>query len=279
MDVCKIFGKDRFPSLRSLFQHSWPKNHPEQTYLYASLRAFLALACALHPDLRSKVESAPDIDTRRVNSEFNIFLFVIQITQSSLVHLDEQVDFFNRAGRIHDRLEALKPLFTKGEFVLIKSKDGSNNLNLELENAKYSSKLRVDSLQSIRLVGEDGSKVKARVDKSVGRITHITSSEEINQIKEIEVLGRASGTASDVLWQAFLRKSLQGEVSPHASPINTRILWYHSKGQRNHVRSIIKPLDPITNASLKLNPSQKIAHDAIISPFDVKLGYNVVESE
>lgn len=69
VEVCQIFGKDRFPSLRSLFQHSWPKNNPDQTYVYASLRAFLALACALHPDLRSKVELAADIDTRRVNSK------------------------------------------------------------------------------------------------------------------------------------------------------------------------------------------------------------------
>lgn len=199
------------------------------------------------------------------------------LTSNSPVHPDEQVDFFNKAGRIHDRLEALKPLFTKGDFVLVKVKDGSNEI--ELENAKYSSKLRVDHLQTIRLVGEDGAKVKAKVDSSRGRFTQTTSSEEINQIKEIEVLGRASGNASDVLWQAYLRKALQGDTSPHASPINTRILWYHSKGQRHQIRSIVKPLDSITNASMKLNPSQKIAHDAIISPFDAKLGFNVVESK
>lgn len=115
-----------------------------------------------------------------------------------LTYIVEQSDFFARSSFIMDALEAQKPLFRKADFTKAWSvKDGA----IALENSKFGSKLRVSANQKLVLVSKDGKRLGGSAIKAVGKRTIIKPEEElIGEIMEVEVLGRATGTQSDLHW-------------------------------------------------------------------------------
>lgn len=207
----------------------------------------------------------------------------------------QQVSFFSAAYAVTTRLEALKPRAAKGEFT---QATNTTSGEIEIQNAKFTSKVRKDAQQTIRITTKLGDVIHgASVKEARGRKTTIlTPGDEKIEVAEIDVIGRASGTLADSQWQAYMRGALevdrqsaeqargpftdplsaeQGTISVYESEHNTRILWHGSRGQRARRA---RPPDAAAVALLetspaadRLNPSQRLAHDAISAPFDRKL--------
>ncbi|KAI5480605.1 hypothetical protein MNV49_000301 [Pseudohyphozyma bogoriensis] len=203
MTVASVFNRGRkgFDGLNKLWAFNSPKGEEEDHGAkWGALRAWLALACARHPSRKEYVMKARELDTRRIGQE--------------------QVAFFVKAQRIADRLEGLKPRITKAEFTSANF-SSSRGGEIELRNSKFSTQIRKDSSQFIRITTADGRRINdAKAVKHSGKSTVIQTGgagDAEMVVTEFEVVGRASGTLSDFQWEKYLREALMGTISVYDS--------------------------------------------------------------
>ncbi|KAL8283155.1 hypothetical protein RQP46_005933 [Phenoliferia psychrophenolica] len=254
--VQSMFGNKQHQGIAALWQHNSALGHADDHGSeYSSLRAWLAFTCARHSSKWPHILVAKEVDTRRV--------------------YQEQIEFFTTAHIIQSRLEALKPRTAKGEFTKATTKP---NGEIEIQNAKFSTKVRKDHGQTLRLTTADGQRIDgASVKEARGRKATIFTpgDTKVEQLAEFEIIGRASGTLADSQWQAYMRGALEGTISVYESEHNTRILWYKTRHQRARRAPVVDPaaaaLLETSPAADRLNPSQRLAHDAITAPFNRRL--------
>ncbi|KAM0756438.1 P-loop containing nucleoside triphosphate hydrolase protein [Meredithblackwellia eburnea MCA 4105] len=255
--VQSLFGKGKFPGLSRLWQDNWVTGEGGAQHggPFAAVRAALALKVAARK--LDEIRRAKELDTRRI--------------------WQEQVEFFSAAYQVTTRLQALKPKFAKAEFSLATPSNREGEVSIL--NSKFATKIRKDVDQTMKITTADGQTIQGvQVKKARGKSTTLlVKADKRIEVKEVEVVGRASGTLADSQWQAYMRGSLDGTISVYQSDHNTRILWNNSRRQRNRRLAPVAPLAdgeavlPLSPSADRLNPSQRKAHDAITAPWNPKV--------
>lgn len=252
VDICtlvdEVLGPARaavsiFPALveRNIVK-LWQQPSPQN----AALIEWLGLACAYQNQRIASTRSPSICDTRRLHNE--------------------AISFFATAIFIGDRLEAMKPTSTKSEYTSVLSRTGGR---FEVTNSKFVSKIRKDGAQTIRLTTADGSELYGTARKTEEKQTVIKAAATGKpDVVSVEVLGRSSGTLADARWQTYMRQALEGVLSVNQSNIIVRLLWAGSRYQRQRrIGELVVDSEAVSPAADRLNPSQRKAHDAIISTY------------